>query len=176
MPRSALLVFCLLALTGCRFNLWGHLQEKPTTREVTGTYRLDLAQSKERLQKMGYDQFDGWITLAQDGGFTAEQIPACCVHGWDETTYPFSGGYYRLSGTWEIVKTEAVYDVRLTLYRADLRGESPSYDKSSPDNRYSPREAPQELKVSILEGRPLYLGFAVFNGDFDHVIFSPKRD
>ena len=175
MPRLSLL-FCLLALTGCRFNLWGHLQEEPTTREVAGTYRLEDAAAQDRLRKMGYDRFDGWITLAQDGRFTAEEVPACCVHGWDESAYPFSGGYYRLSGTWEIVKSDAVYDVHLVFTNAELRNQSPSYDKTNPDNRYTPRDNHQDLKVSLLEGDPLYLGFAIFNGDFDHIVFTPHHD
>jgi hypothetical protein len=117
---------------------------------------------------MGYKSFTGQITLNSDGSFTATNLPACCVHGWDESSYPFSGGLYSLSGTWKTTKSSAVYVVRLTLSGAHMT-EPPATTNATV---LKDRNAPAELEVHLIKGNPLSLGFSIFNGDFDNVVFS----
>lgn len=156
----------LISGVGCRFNLAGYALKEPTAADLVGSYRLNLSHSEGRLRRMGYRSFGGEITLKADGSFAASDLPACCVHGWDETVYPFSGGYYSLSGTWKISKESDVYVVSLELAAARMT-EPPV--TSNPD---VPRDAPSELKVNLIEGHPLDLGFPIFNGDFDDVVFA----
>lgn len=166
MTRVFLSIFALLCLAGCRGNLWGYLEEEPAISKVAGDYQLDFNESQERLQKMGYKNFSARLTLGADGTFTARDIPACCVHGWDESTYPFSGGHYSLSGTWKIAKTNAIYVVKLSLTTAKMT------EPGTPAADLGDRKAPDALELHLLEGDPLLLGFHIFNGDFDDIIFS----
>ena len=50
-----------------------------------GTYRLDLDASQERLRRMGYTNFAAQSTRGVDGSFVSSDLPACCVHDWDES-------------------------------------------------------------------------------------------
>ena len=139
--------------------------------DVVGTYTL-APSSRDRLGRMGYKSFTGHVTLNPDGSFTAGQVPACCVHGWDESTYPFSGGYYSLSGSWKVAKSSAVYVVRLTLASTHL-ADKPVISGSS---ELKDRDAPNQLDIHLMKGSPLSLGFAVFNGDFDDIVFSKLNE
>lgn len=167
--RVLLALLALLCTASCRYNAWGHLQEEPSVSEVVGTYHLDLDQSQERLRRMGYTNFAGQITLGADGSFSASDLPACCVHGWDESAYPFSGGHYRLAGTWKIAKSSAVYVVELTLSATTMTEPPVTTD---PGVLKVDRQAPSKIELYLLEGRPLLLGFPIFNGDFDDIVFS----
>jgi hypothetical protein len=155
-------------MTGCRFNSAGYLLEEPAAADVIGCYHLDLGQSQQRLRRMGYKNFTGEITLTSDGSVTATNLPACCVHGWDESSYPCSGGHYSLSGTWKTTKSSAVYVVRLKLSAAHMN-EPPATTNATV---LKDRNAPAELEVHLIKGSPLSLGFPIFNGDFDDVVFS----
>ncbi len=169
MTRALLSLFVLLSVAGCRYNLWGYLREKPAATEIVGRYQLDLDKSQERLRRMGYRVFTGQIILSSDGTFTAADLPACCVHGWDESTYPFSGGYYSLSGTWKIDKSSDIYIVALTLSTAKMTEPPVTSDASL---LKVDRKAPGGLQLHLIEGKPLLLGFLIFNGDFDDILFS----
>jgi hypothetical protein len=50
--------------------------------EVVGTYKLS-SRGAERLSTTGYDVLTGTFTLNQDGTCSANQLPACCIHGDD---------------------------------------------------------------------------------------------
>jgi hypothetical protein len=172
MTRALLSLLVLLCVAACRYNLAGYLQEAPAATEIVGNYHLDLDKSQDRLRRMGYKNFTGQITLGSDGSFTATNLPACCVHGWDESTYPFSGGHYSLSGTWKIAKSSAVYVVSLTLSVATMT-EPPVISDASVLKE--DRKAPGELQLHLIKGNPLLLGFSIFNGDFDDVVFSKSK-
>jgi hypothetical protein len=118
---------------------------------------------------MGYGNFEGEITLNPEGTFAATQIPACCIHGWDETTYPFSGGYYTMSGTWQVANQSDVYVVRLQLSTAQISDQPPKQARAVFQES---RAAPQSLDVHLMKGRSLRLGFSIFNGDFDDILFA----
>ena len=137
--------------------------------DVIGNYQLNQ-NGAEAVQHMGYTEFDARIELKADGSFVASHIPACCVHGQDESAYPFSGGYYTLAGHWEIGTPyrSDVEQVQLTLSRADLQGQKPDL----PTELVKERVAPGELSADLLKGKPLKLGFEVFNGDFDPIVFE----
>ncbi len=165
--KPLILIALLVGLVGCRFNSSGYLLEEPALADVVGNYSLDPS-SRDRLASMGYKNFAGHVTLNPDGSFTAEQVPACCVHGLDEAAYPFSGGYYSVSGTWKIAKSTTVYVVQLTLASSRLVDKPARSGASEPKNR----EAPGRFDVHLMKGGPLSLGFAIFNGDFDNIVFS----
>lgn len=57
--------------------------------QVTGIYSIDMDLSQARLSLIGYGNLNDRIA---NGDFSGTQIPACCVHGLEELTYPFSGG------------------------------------------------------------------------------------
>lgn len=92
--------FCLLMWVACYPDLY--VREPPAPGELMGTYTLTDRWSVNHLNEMGYKVLDGQITLKPDMTFSASRIPACCVHGWDEISWGFSGGYYTLSGTWAL--------------------------------------------------------------------------
>jgi hypothetical protein len=172
MTRLLILLFAFFCFAACRYNPSGYLQEEPSASELVGSYNLDLNKSQERLRRMGYRNFTGQITLNSDGSFTAADIPACCVHGYDESAYPFSGGHYSLSGTWKVAKSSAVYVVSLTLSATKMI-EPPA--ATDPDVLKVDRKAPAALELNLIEGHPLSLGFTIFNGDFDDIEFSKSR-
>ena len=117
---------------------------------------------------MGYKNFNSQITLNSDGSFAATNLPACCVHGWDESSYPFSGGHYSLSGNWKIAQSSAIYVVELSLSAAHMT-EPPVTTNATV---LKDRDAPGELKVNLIKGNPISLGFSIFNGDFEDIVFS----
>ena len=168
LARAFLALFVLLGAASCRYNSFGYLQQEPAPLEIVGTYRLDLDRSQERLRRMGYTNFAGQITLRSDGRFTASDLPACCVHGWDESTWPFSGGHYRLAGTWTVVKSSAVYVVELTSSDATMTEPPVTADP----NVLKDRQALSGIRLYLIRGEPLLLGFPIFSGDFDNIVFS----
>jgi hypothetical protein len=165
--RPLILAALLLCLVGCRFNVAGYLQEEPAVADVVGSYALDPS-SRDHLGRMGYKSFAGRVTLNPDGSFVADQIPACCVHGRDETFYPFSGGYYGISGSWKVAKSSAVFVIHLTLVSTHVTDKPPPSGSPEPKDR----DAPGQFDIHLMRGSPLSLGFPVFNGDFDDIAFS----
>jgi len=146
-----------------------YLHSPVTSESIDGTYRLNYV---PRIRRMGYSNFAGEITLNPEGNFTATNIPACCIHGWDEITYPFSGGYYTMSGTWQVNKVSDDYVVQLHLSTAQISGQPTEQARAV--FRES-RAAPQTLDVHLMKGRPLALGFSIFNGDFDDILFTKDK-
>jgi hypothetical protein len=146
-----------------------YLHSPVTSESIDGTYRVN---SEPRLRRMGYSNFAGEVTLNPEGNFTATNIPACYIHGRDETIYPFSGGYYTLSGTWRVNKVSDDYVVQLHLSTAQISGQPAEQARAV--FRES-RTAPQTLDVHLMKGRPLALGFSIFNGDFDDILFTKDK-
>jgi len=154
------------------FNMWGLLKREPAASELVAEYRLDPGWSSSYISAMGYKNLSGSITLSGDSTFAAKDIPACCVHGEDENRRPFSGGYYFLSGTWKISKSSAVYVIDLSI--SAIAGEGVPSDAEL--NRFFISRVPRKnLQLRIMKGKPLSVGFAVFNGDFDYIQFSRRQ-
>lgn len=164
------IIMLAILSVGCsdRFNWHDRLSEKPTEAEVAGTYRLVKTNAAAApLIEMGYTSIDSSVELRPDGTFTATKLPGCCLHGWDERPYPFTGGLYSMSGKWSIVKTEAVYDVELKI---DTVTEHTNLKIDNPELA-SERRPRSSRKVSIIRGSPIDLGFDVFDGDFWSIRF-----
>lgn len=162
-----------VALVACngRFNWYDRLLEEPTKTELIGGYTLKMGDdAAEALIKMGYTEIDGSIELKEDGTFSAKRIPGCGVHGWDERTYPFTGGLYSFCGTWSIVKNQTVYDVKLEI--SDIT----EHTGLKIDDKEMSRERtpPSSINLSLLRGNSIDVGFELFNGDFWPLQF--KRD
>ena len=166
--KTLLLALICVSVLGCngRFNWYGLLSEKPTESELIGSYSLvksDMAASP--LIEMGYMDIDCRVNLNGDGSFEATRLPGCCIHGWDERTYPFTGGLYSMIGTWRIVKSSSVFDVELTINsiteHTGLKIEDPDLAKE--------RKPRATLEVALIDGNPIDLGFHIFNGDFDQI-------
>ncbi len=173
---SGLLLICIMsyicALCLCPFNLWGLLTKEPVPLDLVAEYKLDGGWSSSYIAQMGYKKLSGRITLNSDATFFAKDIPACCVHGTDETREPFSGGYYTFHGTWRIAKQQSVYIVDLSI--SQITGENVPSDAEL--NRYFMSRVPrQNLRLDILRGNPFSVGFSVFNGDFDDIVFSREK-
>jgi hypothetical protein len=131
----------------------------PTEAELVGSYRLLKADPEATpLIEMGYTAIDCGVNLKPDRTFSAFRLPGCFLHGWDERAYPFTGGLYSMSGKWAIVKTEAVFDIELTI---ESITEHTGLTISDPERKPRP-----SLKVSFIQGSPIDLGFEVFDGDF----------
>ena len=156
----------------CREMNDPYVRRPVTEEEVVGTYHLsDEAglglEGYKRLQRMGYTDFTGEITFTADGLFRASRIPACCVHGFDETTYPFTGGYFDLDGRWKIQQDGSSWKVWLEHAGHQLRDVPTSSDPAIVRERNCPEGA-----VNLVKGKPLSIAFEVFNGDFDDIVFS----
>jgi hypothetical protein len=171
---TPLVIFGLL----CFLSLWlGDLYvNRPVkTAELVGTYHIDLFKSQHRLQKMGYKLFTGEITLSPDGKFTAIHLPACCISDQDEEI-PSTGGYYNLTGSWEVRPSSQIgsvtYEVHLSFLKAVLSGNTVENQLIASE----PNNEPNELHVNLLNRTPIALGFSIFNGDFDDILFSRGRD
>ena len=146
-----------------RFNWHDRLSVMPTEAELVGSYRLLKADPEAApLIEMGYTAIDCGVDLKPDHTFSAFRLPGCCLHGWDERAYPFTGGLYSVSGKWAIVKTDAVFDIELTI---ESITEHTGLTISDPE-RASERKPPLSRKVSLIQGSPIDLGFEVFDGDF----------
>lgn len=175
MRLLSIITFAILS-SGCsdRFNWHDLLSEKPTEAELAGSYKLvktDAAAAP--LIDMGYTAINSSVELRADGTFSAIKLPGCCLHGWDERSYPFTGGLYSIAGHWSIVKTDAVYDVELTVVTVT---EHTNLAIDNPELA-AERRPPSSLKVSLIRGSPIDLGFDVYNGDFWPVRFirwTPK--
>lgn len=166
--KFALILSCFL-LTGCGdYNWFGLLTKPPVQADLVGSYKLTEWSSKY-VGKMGYSQFDGTITLHNDWTYSAVNIPATCVHGLDENTYAFSGGYYAFSGNWSVAKSSAVYVVKLTLDMVHSTGVPSEAELKQIDPQ---RTVFNSMQVHIMKGTPYSLGFPVFNGDFFEIEFS----
>ena len=162
--------FCIIAiitvLAGCksgRFNWYDRLTAKPTTAELVGTYALQKSDpDASPLIEMGYTDIDCSVELRSDGTFSASKLPGCCLHGWDERAYPFTGGLYSMTGDWAIVKTDSVYDVELVFSSITEHTGLVISDPSLAEER----KPSATLNVALIDGSPIDLGFQVFDGDF----------
>jgi hypothetical protein len=164
--KSLLTALVCVAMLGCkgRFNWYDRLTEKPTDSELVGSYRLVKADSAASpLIEMGYTDIDCRLDLNTDGSFEASRLPGCCLHGWDERTYPFTGGLYSAGGTWRVIKNDAVFDVKLTINSITEHTGLAIADKELA----AERKPPTTLEVALIDGTPLDLGFNIFNGDFE---------
>lgn len=128
--------------------------------EVVGTYKLSSS-GAERLSATGYDVLTGTFTLNQDGTCSANQLPACCIHGNDESVYRFSGGYYSFSGSWTIERSSDVYVVKIEWKKLEASGGG---GRSA---------LPSDVSLHIFNDNPRSLAFSIFNGDFDDIVFEP---
>jgi len=161
-------LLALLASCDNRHNLHGHLVKEPAPAEIAGLYRLGPGSPDQAaLKEMGYQTIDSTVTLRSDFTFSATAVPGCCVHGWDERVYPFSGGIFEFSGTWKIAKEGTTYGVALEIENLTGQGEK---ELSTADERIE-RKPPSSLHVDLMEGSPMDLGFSIFNGDFVHISY-----
>lgn len=166
---------CALLLAGCqdRFNWHDKLKEEPSPSEVVGTYELNqIDDAAVPLVEMGYKDIEGVIELREDGTYRATGVPGCCVHGWDERTYPFTGGSYSFAGGWSIQKSEAVYEVVL---RVESITELSGLTIADPELAQE-RTPSAELNLTLIRGDPLDVGFDLYNGDFWPVRFTRTEE
>ena len=166
---------CVLLLVGCqdRFNWYDKLKKEPTSREVAGTYELTKTDDAAApLVEMGYSDIQSVIELREDGTYRATGIPGCCVHGFDERTYPFTGGRYSFSGSWSIRKSQAVYEVALQVEAiSELSG------MTIADSDLAKERKPHaELNLALIQGEPLDVAFDIFDGDFWPVRFTRTEE
>lgn len=139
--------------------------------DLTANYFLERPDTRARLTRMGYVNLTGSIWLKRDGSFEAQNIPACCVHGQDETAYPFSGGYYEMKGNWDTVvsRESKLRSIRLSI-RHSLR--TGGTDKVMVGGREELRTPPGKMELPLVANKPIAIAFRIFNGDFDNIIFS----
>lgn len=166
------------ALASCddRYNLHGHLVKEPSPADIAGTYRFDSGSPDQgALKEMGYKAIDSTLTLKPDFTFTTTGVPGCCVHGWDERTYPFTGGVFEFSGTWRVSKSGTTYGVGLDITK--MTGEAEK--ELSTADPATERKPPSSLHADLLEDTPIAVGFRIFDGDFGHIAYrkaSPQDD
>ncbi len=171
---TPLVIFGLL----CVLSLWlgDHYVNRPLkTAELVGTYHIDLLESQHRLQKMGYRIFTGEVTLNPDGSFTATRLPACCVSGQDEAI-PSTGGYYNLTGSWEVRPSSQIESVTYKLHLSFLKAVLSDQSVGTQLKASEINNRPNELQVNLINRTPIALGFIIFNGDFDDILFSRGRE
>lgn len=124
-------LICCLAFGVCLFcdgvAVWVLVPDSPYVRDVSkvgqvpGVYRLMNGFDRDLLKDIGYSDFSGEIVLSSDGCFIAKRIPASFVHGFDESFVEFTGGYYNLSGTWELESDgRGQWQVKMGLDSAQL--------------------------------------------------------
>ena len=156
----------ITVLSGCKKSRFGwsdRLIEKPAKSELVGIYKLQKSDSEAAaLIEMGYKDIDCSMDLRADGSYQAEKLPGCFIHGWDERFYPYTGGFYTISGSWEVVEDESVFDVRLSINSIT---EHTGLTISDPELA-AEREPRSTLNVALVSGSPIDLGFLVFGSDF----------
>jgi len=139
--------------------------------EVIGIYVLSQS-AKATLQKMGYRNLEGRLTLLADGRFEARDLPACCMHGQDERSNPFTGGYYNLSGTWKMEEFENCAAVELVPKEREFFDAHPNADPVLLKER---QVHSSSTKASVIKGKPFGLGFSIFDGEFFDLIFAREK-
>jgi hypothetical protein len=132
-------------------------------REIVGRYGPENESAVPWLRAMGYEDITGQITFAADGTFVAHDLPACCLHGLDETQVPFSGGYYTASGTWRLDETESFTALILDVSKATLSRQP----RATQGVRFAdPRDIRSPLKLSLWKAKPLEIAFELWgSGD-----------
>lgn len=142
---------------------------------LVGDYHLNDPETRKELATIGYKDFSGELMLNQDGTFSAKKIPGCCIRGLREAAADFKGGYYDLEGHWKIgLGTLVPSDVRVVM----LDWTSCSISEAAfADNAASEVPAPsQPLRLKLMKppskGAAIALGFEVFDGEYDYVIYS----
>lgn len=174
--KLALVVLFSALTAGCdnRFNWYDRLSEEPMVSELAGDYKLIKGDpAAVPLVEMGYAEINSSLELKADGTFLATGIPGCCVHGFDERTYPFTGGLYSFSGNWSVLKVQEVYDVRLVILEITERTGRTIGDTELEKERRSP----SALDLALVRGAgdPVDVGFQIFNGDFWPLRFQKTR-
>jgi len=129
-----------------------------TKQELVGTYKRS-DDAKQRLSRTGYNDFTGALNLNANGSCGGTRLPACCVHGDDESRSRFTGGYVSFNGTWEVEHVPDVFKVRLELKNLTVEG-------GSREGMYD------SITLTILRGKPRRLAFLSFNGDFDDLVYE----
>jgi len=163
---------CLLGVFGAVTVYIAHsdsyLKNTPTTDKLAGTYAILSPATKEHLTEMGYKDLSGKITLNPKGTFTASQIPACCLQQdpSDKSHPPVA--YYRLAGTWKLEQSYAIYVLHLTLNTVEIS--NPDHPTAQAVSTHSP----QDLEIHLINSTPLSLGLAVFNGEFENLVFTKE--
>jgi len=152
---GSLALICLLLWLGDPYE-----RTSVTSPELVGTYRISEA-AKQRLSITGYSDFTGTLTLNHNGACSATRLPACCVHGGDESHSHFRGGYVSFNGTWEIEHVSDVFKVRLELRNLTV-------DEGSREGMYD------SITLTVVKGQPRCLAFSIFNGDFDDLVYEPQ--
>ena len=167
---------CLLGVFGAVTAYIAHtdsyLKATPTTDKLAGTYAILDPATKEHLTEMGYKDLSGKILLDPKGTFNASQIPACCLQQdpSDKSHPPVA--YYHLAGTWKLEQSYAIYVLHLTLSTEEIS--SPDHSTAAPTSQTEPTPPPKELEIHLINSTPLSLGLAVFNGEFENLVFTKE--
>lgn len=148
-------LICLLLWLGDPYE-----RANVTQQELAGTYIISES-AKQRLSNTGYNDFTGTLTLKADGACSATRLPACCVHGDDESHGRFRGGYVSFNGSWEVEHIPDVFKVRLELKNLNVDG-------GSREGTYD------SITLAVMRGHPRRLAFSIFNGDFDDLVYEPQ--
>lgn len=148
-------LICLLLWLGDPYE-----RTNVTPQELAGTYMISET-AKQRLSSTGYNDFTGDLTLNANGACSAIRLPACCVHGDDESHGRFRGGYVSFNGTWEVEHIADVFKVRLELKNLTVDG-------GSREGMYD------SITLAVMRGHPRRLAFSIFNGDFDDLVYEPQ--
>jgi hypothetical protein len=172
-------VAVLIAMNGIYYLIFPDIFVRTPVPDtaVIGTYQIDSSWADGKLAPMGYKDKSGSLTLNADKRFTANRLPAALIHGQDETVEPRSGGYYELAGTWEIRKSNRLnselYVVELYIITAKITDQLPHL---SPE-LVRDRQPHEYMEVDLIKGKPLALGFEVYDGDFEDValVRDPKE-
>lgn len=127
-------------------------------QELVGTYKISEA-AKRRLLSTGYSDFMGTLILKANGVCGASRLPACCVHGDDESQGRFRGGYVSFNGTWEVEHIPDVFKVRMELRNLTV-------EDGSREGMYD------SITLTVMRGHPRRLAFSIFNGDFDDLVYE----
>lgn len=146
-------LICLLLWLGDSYE-----RTSVTKQELVGTYKIS-DDAKQRLSSTGYNDFTGKLNLNANGSCGGTRLPACCVHGDDESRSRFTGGYVSFNGTWEVEHVPDVFKVRLELKNLTVEG-------GSREGMYD------SITLTILRGKPRRLAFLIFNGDFDDLVYE----
>lgn len=148
------------------------LSAQPTMAELAGLYQLTAGETAAApLVEMGYTDIDGSVELRPDGTFLGTKIPGCCLHGYDERVFPFTGGLYTVSGDWTIHEADSSFTIG---WEIDEVSELTHLviDDSELAKKRTP---PTSVQVSVIRAEPLELGFKLFDGAQWPVVFSRTR-
>lgn len=170
---------CLFGVVHCRFYAdYDAVLDVADLNAIEGVYVLADGSSEELLSRMGYRDCDGRIILRKGGLFDATRIPACMIHGYDESVYSYEdiersvyGGYYDALGSWCLVKKSDGCFVELDMDYA-LLNETLDCVKVPLSKRSRLNDGSLGYEHRLLrDGDAFVLEFLIFNGDFEKVYF-----